>query len=168
MSERREQGPEYVEAIGRTRKLLPTESDFKGKPGYWKKERPPSDPRGGYDWGFRHQPNEGGKLTRDGAMVKEMMAPFQNADAERMDKIQKRIPRVPQRDADGNVHYIDVVQADRVARENGWHHQLMRTRGGHAASTPMTRQETLEKGCAVLGHVYRAGSCQFCGCKSND
>lgn len=119
MSERR-MTPQQVSDIGKCQSLLPTESDFKGKRGYWRKYR--SDGSGRYEWGFKFRPNVDGKRTRAGQAVVEMMAPFSEADSRRFRTQEKNSPRAALRDHDGQIRVVDAALADSTAQRNGWSH----------------------------------------------
>lgn len=61
-----------IKRIVAENRAKPTESDFKGKPGFWRQYR--AD--GSYEWGWKYQPNDGhGKLTKASHEVLEMMRP---------------------------------------------------------------------------------------------
>jgi hypothetical protein len=115
----REVTPAQVADIGRAQRLKPTEQDFKGKPGYWRKYRPD----GSYDWGYRFRPNDGhGNLTPEGAAVQEMMRPFQVADTERHAALQGRTDRIAVKDGDGRVQYLEPQVAENAVHRAGWRH----------------------------------------------
>ncbi len=111
-------GPAELAEIRKANHLKPTEADFRGKKGYYRKYN--SD--GSYKWGYKYKPNDGGKPTKEGAMVLDMLRPGMKADAERNEKAQAAIPRVRLKDQDGGIHYVEASQADAVARSTGRSH----------------------------------------------
>lgn len=110
--------PQEVAEVGRVERLKPTEADFTGKPGHWRKYR--AD--GTYEWGFKFRPNEDGKLTRDAEMVGEMFRPHNRAALEHQSLKKAAKPRETLRDGDGRVHFVDARLAPAAAARNGWHH----------------------------------------------
>lgn len=108
------------------RKLLPTEKDFIGRPGYERKYTGGVDcdgkPR--YKWRFRYRPNVDGKWTKTGGEVLERMRPFMKADTERHQKLEAQKERARLKDSNGSVHYVDPSLADKAARRNGWRHPI--------------------------------------------
>lgn len=120
--------PEQVKEIGRCQKLLPTESDFIGRKGYWRKPKDPADPGGAYEWGFRYRPNVRGKPTKTQQEMVQRMRPFMRADVERHAKLEAAKERVALKDKDGQVRLVDPGLADQAARRNGWTHSF-RARG---------------------------------------
>jgi hypothetical protein len=101
-------------------KLLPTEKDFAGRPGYSRKYRPD----GTYEWKYSYRPNVDGKLTKEGGEVIERMKNFTRADSERHLKNQKKVDRAKMKDKDGGVRFVEASLADEAARRNGWSHAL--------------------------------------------
>lgn len=114
----RHYGPEHVADLAKNEKLKPKEEHFIGRKGYERKYRPD----GSYKWRYKFKPNDQGKETREGAMVKEMLRPWQRAEAERSAKNQAMVERVAQRDRDGQIHYVDAALADATARKAGRSH----------------------------------------------
>lgn len=115
-----------VKDLRDTRKLLPTEKDFIGRPGYERKYN--RDGSGRYKWRFRFRPNVDGKWTKEGAEVLERMRPFWKKDNERHQKNEAKKERAAMRDRDGRVQYVDPHLADKAAERNGWGHFTHRSR----------------------------------------
>ena len=108
--------------LGKARRLRPTESDFKGKRGYWKKYTggKNSDGTPHYEWGYKFKPNDGhGKLTKAASSVWEAMLPSVRADNERMQKMQARIERIPLKSPNG-IEYVPADKVESAQRTNGW------------------------------------------------
>jgi len=135
--------PEQVKDIGRCQKLLPTEADFKGRKGYWRRAKMVEDesgkivpdPSGRYDWGFKFRPNVNGKFTSTGGEVLERMRPFMRADTERQQKnVSKQASPALLRDANGAVRPVAPGLADQAARRNGWTHVWSVSRNGRVES----------------------------------
>lgn len=119
---------EQVREVGRCQRMLPTESDFKGRKGYWKKPKDSANPDGPYDWGFRYRPNVNGKPTKTQQEMLSRFKPFMRADTERHAKLEAAKDRVTLKDRDGGVRFVDPALADQAARRNGWSHSW-RVRG---------------------------------------
>ena len=109
--------PELAE-MRKARSLMPGEDQYVGKKGYARKYRED----GSYEWRYRFQPNEGGRLTREAHEVGEHIAPFVRADHERHTKLQAKVPKVRLKDHNGQVRYLEPGLADATARRNGWSH----------------------------------------------
>lgn len=67
---------ESVKEKDKTDRLLPTRDQFRNLPGYWEK------PNG--KWGCKIKTNEHGKLTREGALLVDVMKPYARASVERV------------------------------------------------------------------------------------
>ena len=94
------------------------EEPYIGKRGHYRKYRED----GSYTWGYRFQPNEGGRLTREARHVGEAEGPQIRAEAEYHSATQAGLPRVALKDAHGAVQYVDPGLAEATARRNGWNH----------------------------------------------
>ena len=109
--------PEEVKSGAEAHKKKPTEADFKGKPGYWKKYKPD----GSYEWGYKYTPNDGhGKLTKEAQEVHEMMTPFNHAAVEHRAKVESKAEKETLTDSNGRVRFIPAEKARQTAQRNGW------------------------------------------------
>ena len=111
---------QHVDAIAKTRRLLPTEADVisvLGMKGHKRKYRK----NGSYTWTHDLRPNDHGKLTREASGVKELMSPFQKADVERHSALESTTPRERLRDGNGNIQYVEPHLVKTTVQRAGWH-----------------------------------------------
>jgi hypothetical protein len=126
---------ESVKEKGCIDELRPTESDFKGKPGYERyhvvqetvgdvvvreTEVKGEAPDGGYKWRYRFQQNEHGVPTREAGAVAEKLKPWMRADSERQLGLQAQMPRTALKDEAGSAHYVPEHLTETAERRNGW------------------------------------------------
>lgn len=113
-----------VDAIGASTRLLPTEDQFIGKPGYERAYRPD----GTYEWRYSYEQNDGrGRLTKEGEEASRMLAPFLSAEEERASR-RPRPDVVRMQDANGATQYLRPEHAE-VAARNGYRHKPHYGRG---------------------------------------
>lgn len=122
---------EQVAENASVRSKLPTERDFKGKKGYWRKYRPD----GSYEWGCRFRPNADGKRTNAASEVLEMMRPHSEAATALAIRRAQSQDKAALRDKDGGIRLMAPAVADAAARRNGWHHHW-RPRGNPVEQGP--------------------------------
>lgn len=130
MTDTLEQAVAKIKDKASVRKLLPTEKDFIGRPGYERKYTGELNHSGEpiYKWRYKYRPNVDGKWTKEGGEVLERMRPFMKADSERHMRLEAQKQRAKLKDQSGAVHYVEPHLASTAAQRNGWGHVVSRGR----------------------------------------
>lgn len=108
--------PQRVVDIAKCQQLLPKESQFIGRKGYYRHY----NKDGSYRWGFKYRPNVDGKTTKIGGEILDSMRPFMRADVARHQKLEAEKRRVAVRDGAGQIRMLEPHLAERARLEHGW------------------------------------------------
>ena len=156
---------EQVAEKGRSLRLLPGEAQVLADPvlrkHHYRKPKPGKP--GAYTWHCPVTPNEGGKPTREGAAMLDLMKPHLEAERERAAKMNQNRTLAMLRNQRGEVQYVEPELAEGAARNNGWRH-AWRARGNPVERGPdgmlfrLERDEWVALGVRCLGTPLSGGS----------